>query len=331
MKKILFVFFFTPMLAYAQIAVIQDADGYANVRTGPGLEYSVSRTLDDGTLVNIINKEDKVTLETSVYVTNTWYFIEADGSRRGFVHKSRLTPVTNLPAETQKNILQKNLAHGIKIKASTGIEFINDINPYEQYLLAVSALPSSYCPSGDTDTLHSLLDSLWHDVNRENPDIQRVLAELYLCRPNDVLNATYGDKAALQIIAAKLDEIIVQKKEENFSKLNLLQKKVKRTLENAGEYLGMYWMVTQEKAGFCKFNGAGVDGDMTFACTEQDRAELDNYEFWGGKLIFIKYAMINDIPVMTNYAILEKRVWHDPSTRPVPCLLYTSDAAEEEG
>ena len=100
-KNLLLVFLLLPVVATGQIAVIDDPDGYVNLRRGEGTHTEILRRADDGVAVFLV--------PDSVYPLFTWIGVRlpkhryakygddyADGETEGYVHHSRLLALDSL-------------------------------------------------------------------------------------------------------------------------------------------------------------------------------------------------------------------------------------------
>lgn len=97
-KSLVVLFLLLPGWLGAQLAVVSDPDGYTNVRSGPGKEYSVLDTLRSGRLVMVVGR------------SNDWLNVQRDSPRDdrdygdNYVHASRLIMVEQLDQKRKRKI-----------------------------------------------------------------------------------------------------------------------------------------------------------------------------------------------------------------------------------
>ncbi|MDR2869783.1 MAG: SH3 domain-containing protein [Deferribacteraceae bacterium] len=187
MKKLLFImlFVFVPALAYAQTAIIQGKDGYANMYTGAGTQYGVNQKLENGTSVTIETEEHKTILGKSISVQGDWYFVRTETGSTGFVHSDMLRIVGKRQETADPNI----------------------IGDYK--------MPDYYCSTGDKASLDIFLDT----VSFKQQD---TLIALYLCRPTEVLAAVCTDRDILQMLDSQLNRAIDNESESKLNQVDSL-------------------------------------------------------------------------------------------------------------
>lgn len=77
--------------------IINDPDGYVNVRKGEGVKCPIVGKV----------MTDEVFLFTPNYYSDWWKVQSLDGSIEGYMHKSRITPFGTLPEEKKKELKKK--------------------------------------------------------------------------------------------------------------------------------------------------------------------------------------------------------------------------------
>ncbi len=97
---ILFFFCSITLFAENKLGMINDPDGFTNVRIGPGKEFKV---------VDTLLKDDFFYVEFSD--NSEWAKVSAWKGRQieGFIHKSRIQVVENLELRKQKELINKIL------------------------------------------------------------------------------------------------------------------------------------------------------------------------------------------------------------------------------
>jgi len=89
---------FNPEIIYLQrLAIINDPDGYTNVREGKGAEYPI--------VGKIVTNE--VFMFTPNYYEDWWKVSNKDETVVGYMHKSRIVPFGNLSEEKKKELKSK--------------------------------------------------------------------------------------------------------------------------------------------------------------------------------------------------------------------------------
>lgn len=80
-----------------RLAIINDPDGYTNVRKGKGSEYPIVGKI----------AADEVFIFTPNYNMKWWKVRNKDDSIEGYMHKSRIVPFGNLPEKKKKELMNK--------------------------------------------------------------------------------------------------------------------------------------------------------------------------------------------------------------------------------
>jgi len=81
-----------------RLAIINDPDGYTNVRKDKGSEYPIVGKI----------AANEVFIFTPNYYEDWWKVRNKDGSVEGYMHKSRIVPFGNLPEEKKKELKDRN-------------------------------------------------------------------------------------------------------------------------------------------------------------------------------------------------------------------------------
>jgi hypothetical protein len=186
--------------AQQKLAIIKDKDGYTNIR------------VDKDSQSNIIGKIksdeffycDKSSEDWYPVLALQWY--ENNGEHngeqiKGYVHKSRIQIIEELPINEQKKIIIKVLEdyqrfckEAYKYFYSNGTFKNKDdsIKTYQFYTMhftlndikydpLLNFIPSYYCLTCDNEVLNLLFSTMWADKGTANEQPSFALGECYLC------------------------------------------------------------------------------------------------------------------------------------------------------
>ena len=124
LQKISFLFIFLPKVLVAQVCVIYDKDGYTNVRSKASINSNIIGKIKEGQAFSISTyKQDEQNKSTDWVAVNfpakstleKGGFVKYDNREKsGFIHKSRLIPLENLPVFNANKITEAKIIHSYK-------------------------------------------------------------------------------------------------------------------------------------------------------------------------------------------------------------------------
>jgi len=179
------------LLAENKLGIINDPDGFVNVRSGPGKDFKVVDTLftDDFFYFNFPDNSD-------------WAKVTAWKGRQveGFIHKSRIQTVLNLDLQKQKTLISKvldrhriladNFQNAWKAKDSLAYrttvresEFYSDT----KYDPILDILPNYFCSTNDIEVLQLFFATMWADKGSANEMPSFSIGDCFICNPDLVI------------------------------------------------------------------------------------------------------------------------------------------------
>ncbi|CAL2093001.1 conserved hypothetical protein [Tenacibaculum sp. 190524A05c] len=113
MKSFIYLFLFLGYtnIAYGQLAIIKDVDGYTNVRELPNIDSKIIYKLTESEVfIFELPEENKDSNWIPVFISKNKYSLGNSknlNSLEGFIHKSRLQPIEELPDYNGNNFFFK--------------------------------------------------------------------------------------------------------------------------------------------------------------------------------------------------------------------------------
>ena len=199
---LLFLFCAVSLFAQGKLAIINDSDGYVNVRKGKGTNYEIITT---------INKDEFFYCDTTTLkdewikiLTMRWQMAPKweDIKRiEGYVHRSRIQIIENLNYKKQKELIaevlnkQKKIAENIQtawkakdslalVKIGKERNFHNDC----KYDPILDFLPTYFCSTKDTTIIQLLLMTKLADWGSANEQPSYAICKCYTCYPDLVIS-----------------------------------------------------------------------------------------------------------------------------------------------
>ncbi len=182
---ILFTFGTLSASAGYDLAIIHDADGFTNIRSGPGTHFKVIDTLFN---------EDFFYYE--IDECSDWAKLTAwKGSQiEGYIHTSRIQQVSRLDSKKQKTLITKILIQQRKIaggmrnskdsldryKYAQERNFYNDAK-YEPVL---QVLPHYFCATRDTQIIDLFFETMWADKGSASEIPGIYICDCFVCNPD---------------------------------------------------------------------------------------------------------------------------------------------------
>lgn len=173
------------IMAEKELCVINDLDGFTNVRSGKGVGFAVV---------------DKLTQEDFFYAdlgeSQEWIKVIAvkwsDGSEiEGYVHRSRIQPVRTLSAEQQGKLLKDILTEQLILTQAfiKDDSYRSELERYDDYRYSpvLEILPQYICKTKDAAILQLFYSVLWADSGSANEVPSYIIGECFICNSEFVI------------------------------------------------------------------------------------------------------------------------------------------------
>jgi len=221
-RKLIFILiawtsFNVNLFAEMKLAIIKDTDGFTNIRSGQGSKYEI---------IGQIKSSEFFYYEQS---NGDWYAVIAfqwlpNGEQlKGYVYKSRICAIIDLPINEQKNIISKvfrdyikfneqwvsfhalqkqkkghfnNPADSIKAMELSIADFKFIDSKYDPILIY---FPSFFCKTKDTAMLELLFNTIWANKGSANEQPSFTLEQCYVCNENLFLSLLQSVKNREQL------------------------------------------------------------------------------------------------------------------------------------
>jgi hypothetical protein len=176
-----------------RLAIINDPDGFTNIRSGQGNEFPI---------VSTINKDEFFYCD----LTNSeWIKVIAlkwqNGNQvEGYIHKSRVQLVENLDFQRQKELIkqildkQRILANNFQKawKSKDSIAYRTTVRELElcseiKYSPILEILPKYFCETKDTMILDLFYSTIWADKGSANEMPSFAISECFICNSDLVI------------------------------------------------------------------------------------------------------------------------------------------------
>jgi rRNA-processing protein FCF1 len=185
------IFCISTVFADNKLARINDPDGFTNIRSGQGKDFSIIATVDttDFIYCDPTTKNDWVKI-----VSKKW----KNGKQiEGYIHRTRIQFIEQLDNKKQKELLteilrkQKSLAKHFqktwKIKENketrNKLELYSDI----KYSPILEILPKYFCATSDTTIIELFFSTMWADKGSANEIPSFTIGECFICKPDLVI------------------------------------------------------------------------------------------------------------------------------------------------
>lgn len=201
-----------------KIARIEDKDNYTNVRSGRGTSFEILCTVDSNDLFYC---EVADSFGWYRVLTNKWDYKNRT-QLYGYMHKSRVRFIEQLPVAVQKNILvnvlneekrlgeiqnaaweKYNWEDSIYRKAYRNAEFHSDFK-YEPML---NVLPKYFCETKDEQILQLFFEVIWVNKGSASEIPAFALGDCFACEPGIMtrLIAAIENKELKELIIDDID------------------------------------------------------------------------------------------------------------------------------
>ena len=189
--------FFCILTSFAEdkLAIINDSDGFTNVRSGQGKEFSVIDTImkDEFFYCDLTAEDEWIKI-----IAMKW---KDSKQVEGYIHRSRIQPVENLDNKKQKELIvrilnkQKILAENFQIawKSKDNIAHrtttVRELELYSdiKYSPILDILPKYFCLTNDTEILQLFFSTMWADKGSANEMPSFAIGHCFVCKTDIVI------------------------------------------------------------------------------------------------------------------------------------------------
>ena len=189
---ILFFYCSLTLFAEEKLAMINDADGFTNIRSGKGKEFSIIATIDKDEFFycEMTEKDEWIKIIALKWIKGKMV--------EGYIHRSRIQLVENFSRNKQKELISQILNRR-KIIAET---FHNNRNTknrnYEitdeeishretKYNPILGFLPKYFCATNDISIIQLFFETMWAEYGSANEIPSFAIGECFVCKPNIII------------------------------------------------------------------------------------------------------------------------------------------------
>jgi hypothetical protein len=171
------------VLAQEELAKINDPDGFTNVRSGKGTDFS---------LVTKFDIDDLFFCEPS---KDDWWRVHSFNDKKGYIHKTRITLIKNLSINDRRALIvySINRLRNFRIEydstpSDKRFEKVEQFDKYEDdYSHILKFLPEIFCNNNDTLLLDQFINVMVVNKMSANEVPSWTLGYCYLCNPDLVI------------------------------------------------------------------------------------------------------------------------------------------------
>lgn len=170
-----------------KLAIINDVDGFTNVRSGRGVSFKITTTIKANELFYCIPS------------SSDWWKINTNHNGEGYIHKSHIKIVETFPASSKRTLLfhvfnrQKDLANEFKKAAGkkdraafrTTAKKLEEHSEYT-YDPLLKIFTAYFCKTSDTLLLKHLFITMWADKGSADETPPSALGDVFVCKPDFV-------------------------------------------------------------------------------------------------------------------------------------------------
>jgi len=184
--------FFIPLdaLCKVELAIINDPDGYTNIREGQGTHTKI--------LAKIVKDEIFYFIPSKI---SPWWEASKINGIKGYVHKSRIYPLKDMSNKEKNEFISKifNIELNLAKNKRKSFEFHTEwVNFHETSFVPILDIFSKYiCEHKDISVLELFMDILVAEPGSADESPSFALGEIYLCHPGWTLKAVKQRKSDL--------------------------------------------------------------------------------------------------------------------------------------
>ncbi len=171
----------------AKKGVINDPDGYTNIRSGQGTEFEVIGKLF----------EDEIFLYSPVDSSN-WWVVYKYWNLYGFVHKSRIKDISTFTAQELKPKLSAIFRQELKLFREESSEWMDFHEKTFNHSLGM--FESYVCRTKDEEMFKLFISILQAEDGSADESPAFALGKVFLCQPDWVLSRIQGRTGLLLLL-----------------------------------------------------------------------------------------------------------------------------------
>jgi len=180
-----------------ETAIINDPDGYTNIRSGKGIKYPV---------INKIYKDEFFSYEPNE--NETWLKVIKMWNIEGYVHKSRIIPLNALPDSKKRQLIkgifkQEKITCNNFLKGTIGKRSVHEDYHERRFNPILDIFTKYTCKNKDISLLNEFLEILILEHNSADEAPPATLGKIYLCQPDMIINVLNKKKS--RILVDKLE------------------------------------------------------------------------------------------------------------------------------
>ena len=171
-----------------ELARINDRDGYTNVRSNPSAESEIAGTFKENQFFECQPSP------------NQWLKVRGYYGLTGYIHKSRITFIIDLPDSSQIKLVndaiegltkyRKQYYAGKSVLSQEGrMELLRELESFEEdvYSPLLDIIKVQFCKNSDIDLLNRFISIIIENQMSANEMPSWTLGGCFICHPNIVL------------------------------------------------------------------------------------------------------------------------------------------------
>ena len=173
------------------LGIINDPDGFTNVRSGPGKDFKI---------VDTLYTDDFFYFDFGV--NSEWAKVTAWKGRQieGFIHKTRIQEVEKLDNKKKKELIikildrQRILADNFRSawKSKDSLAYRTTVRALElysntKYDPTLNILSKYFCLTNDTEVIQLFFATMWADRGSANEMPSSSIGDCFICKPDSVI------------------------------------------------------------------------------------------------------------------------------------------------
>lgn len=182
-----FFLFAASLFAQYELAIVQDSDGFSNIRTEASLHSEIAQKIETGALLDVKK------------VNDNWYACSLDDTPLGFIHSSRIRLFTELPDSEKRQKLRSIFEKEIELTKSYYEQFYKGIkddnsamaasNHHINYFITVTKEATRYvCSNNDMALLLLYQKARWEARGSASEQMHDNFDDLVFCLSKDMID-----------------------------------------------------------------------------------------------------------------------------------------------
>jgi len=189
------------IFAENKLAIINDPDGFTNVRSGKGREFPIIDTIkkDEFFYCDLKTEDEWIKI-----IAMKW---KNSKQVEGYIHRSRIQLVENLDNKKQKELIvqilnrKKVLADNFQAdRDSITYRIREELELYSEikYSPILEILPKYFCSTNDIEVLQLFFSTMWADRGSANEIPSFSIGECFVCKTDIIIEQLKKIKNAEQ-------------------------------------------------------------------------------------------------------------------------------------